>query len=86
MCFSPVYGRDPLTVTVPLPAADAVCGVLDAEERRALASAGLLLAPGASGGADEAARAYLGKAIACDPDNTCNYCGHRGKCEIRHEK
>lgn len=61
-----------------------VCGGLDAEERRALASAGLLLAPGASGGADEAARAYLGQAIACDPNNTCNYCGHRDECGV-HE-
>ena len=60
-----------------------VCGELDAEERRALTSAGLLLAPGASGGADEAVRAYLGRAIACDPSNTCNYCGHRDACETR---
>lgn len=57
-----------------------VCGELSAEERRTLASAGLLLAPGASGGADEAVRAYLGQAIACDPGNTCNYCGHRDEC------
>ena len=57
-----------------------VCGALGAEEKRALASEGLLLAPGASGGADEAARAYLGQAIACDPSNTCNYCGHREEC------
>lgn len=57
-----------------------VCGELDGEEKRALASAGLLLAPGASGGVEEAARAWLGQAIACDPDNTCNYCGHRDEC------
>ena len=60
-----------------------VCGELSAEERRALASAGLLLAPGASGGADGAVRAYLGQAIACDPGNTCNYCGHRDECETQ---
>lgn len=59
-----------------------VCGELSAEEKRALASAGLLLAPGASGGADEAARAYLGRAIACDPNNTCNYCGRRDECGV----
>ena len=61
-----------------------VCGELSAEEKRALASAGLLLAPGASGGADGAVRAYLGQAIACDPSNTCNYCGHRDECGV-HE-
>lgn len=58
-----------------------VCGGLSAEEKRALASAGLLLAPGASGGADGAVRAYLERAVACDPENTCNYCGHRDECE-----
>ena len=63
-----------------------VCGDLSAEEKRALASAGLLLAPGASGGAEAAARAYLGRAIACDPDNTCNYCGHRDECGLEHKK
>ena len=59
-----------------------VCGELSTEEKRALASAGLLLAPGASGGADGAVRAYLGQAIACDPSNTCNYCGHRDECGV----
>ena len=62
-----------------------VCGELSAEEKRALASAGLLLAPGASGRAEEAARAYLGRVIACDPDNTCNYCGHRDECEVHNK-
>lgn len=62
-----------------------VCGELSAEEKRSLASAGLLLATGASGRADEAARAWLGQAIACDPNNTCNYCGHRDECEA-HKK
>lgn len=62
-----------------------VCGELSAEEKRALASAGLLLAPGASGGAEEAARAWLDRTVACDPSNTCNYCGHRDECET-HKK
>ena len=62
-----------------------LCGGLSADEKRTLASEGLLLAPGASGGAEEAARAYLRQAVACDPDNTCNYCGHREECEA-HKK
>lgn len=62
-----------------------VCGELSAEEKRALASAGLLLAPEASGGAEEAARAWLDRTVACDPSNTCNYCGHRDECET-HKK
>lgn len=57
-----------------------VCGALSAEEKRLLASAGLLLAPETSGSADEAVRAYLNQAIACDPNNTCNYCAHRDGC------
>ncbi len=64
-----------------------VCGTLDAEEKHALALAGLLLAPDASGGADEAVRAYLDRAIACDPDNDCNYCGHKDACDlVGHKK
>lgn len=63
-----------------------VCGTLTTEEKRALATAGLLLAPDASGDADAAVRAYLGAAIACDPNNTCNYCGHRDECELPHKK
>lgn len=63
-----------------------VCGALAEEERSALAQAGLLLAPGFSGGAEAAVRAYLGRAIACDPDNDCNYCGHKDACELEHKK
>ncbi len=63
-----------------------VCGALSAEEKRALAQAGLLLAQGFSGGADDAARAYLDRAIACDPDNDCNYCGHKSECNLGHKK
>ena len=54
-----------------------LCGDLDDAERRALALSGLLIAPGHTGPADDAARAYLTQAIACDPDNNCNYCGHK---------
>ena len=52
-----------------------VCGPLAPEERRSLAMSGLLLSPGHTGGADNAARAYLGETIASDPNNTCHICG-----------
>ncbi len=63
-----------------------VCGELKPEEKHALASAGLLLAPDFSGGAETAVRAYLDRAIACDPDNDCNYCGHKDTCALEHKK
>ncbi|MBE7008403.1 MAG: hypothetical protein E7422_04555 [Ruminococcaceae bacterium] len=62
-----------------------VCGALDKEERKRLAASGLLLSTDASGSAEDAARRYLGGAIACDPDNDCNYCGHKGECELPHK-
>ena len=52
-----------------------VCGPLSAEEKRALAMAGLLVSQGHTGGADAAAEAYLGETIASDPNNTCHICG-----------
>lgn len=65
-----------------------LCPPLLPEEKRALASAGLLLSPDAGGDADAAVRAYLGRAVACDPNNNCNYCGFREECdaERRHIK
>jgi len=62
-----------------------LCAEPAEEERRSLASSGVLLSTGASGGADEAVRAYLGQAIACDPSNTCNYCGFKDTCAIPHD-
>lgn len=59
-----------------------VCGALGAEEKRTLAMSGVLLSPEASGSADEAALRYLGAAIAFDPANTCDYCGHRHECSM----
>ncbi len=59
-----------------------VCGELTADERRALAEDGILLAAGYSGSANAAVRTYLGTAIACDPSNNCNYCGHKTECEL----
>ncbi len=63
-----------------------VCGALTAEEKRVLAPSGLLLRTDAAGGADEAALAYLGGAIAFDPANTCDYCGHRHECSMECAK
>ena len=57
-----------------------LCGALAPEERRELALSGLLLAEAAADDPDEAVRAYLGTAIACDPSNNCNYCGVRDEC------
>lgn len=51
-----------------------VCVPLAPEEKRALALAGLLVAQGYVGGADAAAKAYLGETIASDPNNTCHIC------------
>lgn len=62
-----------------------VCGALDEEERKRLAASGLLLSTDASGSAEDAARRWLGGAIACDPDNDCNYCGHKDECELPHK-
>ncbi|MBR3560964.1 MAG: hypothetical protein IKN81_05480 [Oscillospiraceae bacterium] len=59
-----------------------VCGELTAEERRALAEDGVLLTAGYRGSADACVRAYLGTAIACDPNNNCNYCGHKTECDL----
>ena len=59
-----------------------VCGELTDAERRALAEDGVLLAAGYGGSASAAVKAYLGTAIACDPGNNCNYCGHRTECDL----
>lgn len=63
-----------------------VCGPLSPEENRALAMTGLLISTGHAGGADTAAKAFLNVAIACDPNNTCNYCGHKDNCTLEHKK
>ena len=59
-----------------------VCGELTDDERRALAEDGVLLAAGYGGSASAAVKAYLGTAIACDPSNNCNYCGHKSECDL----
>ncbi|MBE7003711.1 MAG: hypothetical protein E7425_05415 [Ruminococcaceae bacterium] len=59
-----------------------VCGALDAEEKSMLAASGLLLSTDYEGDADAAALRYLGGAIAFDPANTCDYCGHKHECSM----
>lgn len=59
-----------------------VCGALRAEEKRLLAASGILLSTDAAGKADDAALRYLGGAIAFDPANSCDYCGHKHECSM----
>ena len=61
-----------------------LCASLTQEQRRALAENGLLFSEGAFGSAAAAVRVYLGAAIACDPNNNCNYCGHKTECDTAH--
>lgn len=62
-----------------------LCGALAEPERMELAASGLLLAEAAAEAADDALRVYLGAAIACDPTNDCNYCGHKTECAMPHD-
>lgn len=59
-----------------------VCGAVSDDERGELASAGIMLFPNASGSADDAALGFLSGAIAFDPANTCNACGHGHSCSM----
>lgn len=68
-----------------------VSGAVSDEERHEVAAAGIMLFPSAAERADEAALAFLSGAIAFDPANTCNACGHGhacsmdcGSCQIKH--
>ena len=63
-----------------------VCGPISPEEKRAIALTGLMVSTDHTGGADAAAKAFLNVAIACDPNNTCNYCGHKDECALPHKK
>lgn len=51
-------------------------------QRRELTMAGLMTFPAYFGKADRAALDFLGGAVASDPNNTCNACGHKcdGSC------
>ncbi len=62
-----------------------LCRGLTEQERGALAASGLLMAEAAAEVADDALRIFLGAAIACDPTNNCNYCGHKSECAMPHD-
>ena len=59
-----------------------ICGGADEAERRAAGAAGIMLFPGASGKSDDAALSFLSGAVAFDPNNACNACGHGHKCSL----
>lgn len=59
-----------------------VCGAVSETERHEAAMAGMMLFPGAQGRADEAALRFLTGAIAFDPGNSCNACGHGHACSL----
>jgi len=59
-----------------------VCPALSDEERALFAAAGILLSQDAAGSADDAALTFLQGAIAFDPANTCNACGHGHECSM----
>ena len=61
-----------------------LCGALTGEERRMLAEDGVLFTADVQGSANAAVRRYLGTAIVCDPNNNCNYCGHKTDCDLTH--
>lgn len=61
-----------------------LCGALEEEERRTLAEDGVLFTADVHGSANAAVRRYLGTAIVCDPNNNCNYCGHKTDCDLTH--
>ena len=59
-----------------------VCGALPGDERLETAAAGILLFPTFSGTPEEAALAFLGGAVARDPNNKCNACGFQSSCSL----
>ena len=71
-----------------------LCGTIDDTERTAVGMAGIMLFPGYSGKADDAALRFLHVVIALllrflsgsvvsDPNNHCNACGFKGACSLK---
>ena len=58
-------------------------GAVSDEERRAAGMAGLMLFPGASGKADDAALGFLSGSVVSDPSNHCNACGFKSECSLK---
>jgi len=59
-----------------------VCSALPDAELRLLMLSGIMFSVGYEGLPDEAALAYLRKAIVFDPNNSCNACGHGHACSM----
>ena len=59
-----------------------ICGAASDEERHAVGTAGVMLFPGVSGKADDAALGFLSGSVISDPNNHCNACGFKGACSL----
>ena len=59
---------------------DAAVGLL---ERYGIDMAGIMLFPGYSGKADDAALRFLSGSVVSDPNNHCNACGFKGACSLK---
>ncbi len=59
-----------------------ICGAVSDEEHHAVGTAGVMLFPGASGKADDAALGFLSGSVISDPNNHCNACGFKGACSL----
>ena len=59
-----------------------ICGAVSDEERHAVGTAGVMLFPGVSGKADDAALSFLSGSVISDPNNHCNACGFKGACSL----
>lgn len=59
-----------------------ICGAVSDEDRHAVGTAGVMLFPGVSGKADDAALGFLSGSVISDPNNHCNACGFKGACSL----
>ena len=60
-----------------------LCGAIDNAGRTAVSMAGIMLFPGYSGKADDAALRFLSGSVVSDPNNHCNACGFKGACSLK---
>ena len=60
-----------------------ICSAVSDEERHAVGTAGVMLFPGVSGKADDAALGFLSGSVISDPNNHCNACGFKGACSLK---
>ena len=76
----PVRGND---VFSPMGGAEAFHFYEDDHGRIMRQLAGVMLFPGASGKADDAALGFLSGSVVSDPSNHCNACGFKGACSLK---